>query len=309
MEGSIRIGTDTLTEKRAAKRARILITGATGFIGSHIASELLKQGYSLTTIARPQGRLSARGRVEQILAWLGVDPTDFTKIQVLEGYLDRPGLGLSKPLYEDLVANLDEIIHCASSTSFTERKRKEVEAANIQGLQNILELAVGGHCYFWHHMSTAYVAGKREGLCREEIAETARYTNVYEETKYWGERMVADFCTRHGIRFNIFRPSIVYGHSGNGRSSIFRGLYYPVRVVAYLKSLYEADIRENGGQRAAAMGVRSTADGSIYLPLRLEVNENGGINLIPIDYLVRAFVAIMEESLEGGIFHMVSPNP
>lgn len=183
-----------------------------------------------------------------------------------------------------------------------------MEAANIQGLQNILELAVGGHCYFWHHMGTAYVAGKREGLCREEIAETARHTNVYEETKYRGERMVADFCARHGIRLNIFRPSIVYGHSGNGRSSIFRGLYYPVRVVAYLKSLYELDIRENGGQRAAAMGVRSTADGSIYLPLRLEVNENGGINLIPIDYLVRAFMAIMEESLEGGIFHVVSPN-
>jgi hypothetical protein len=48
------------------------------------------------------------------------------------------------------------------------------------------------------------------------------------------------------------------------------------------------------------------ADESLYLPIRLEVESAEGINLIPVDYFVAAFTAILEDSLEGGIFHIVN---
>lgn len=282
------------------------MTGATGFLGSHIAAELARRGYSLWIIARPGKDRTARERVGQLFDWLGVGPWDPSKIRILEGYLDQPDLGMDRAQYKEILDQADEIIHCASNTSFSERKRAEVEAANIRGLQNVLDLAARSHSYYFHHVSTAYVAGKREGLCREELVETNHFTNVYEETKYRGERMVADLCAHEGIRLNIYRPSIVYGNSRDGRSLSFRALYYPIRTALFFKNLYLTDIKENGGKKAKEMGVRLEGDGFLRLPIRLEVNAVGGINLIPVDFFLQAFLAVMEESLEGGIFHIVN---
>jgi nucleoside-diphosphate-sugar epimerase len=144
------------------------------------------------------------------------------------------------------------------------------------------------------------------GLCREEWVKTDRFTNVYEETKHRGERMAAKLCAEEGIRLNIYRPSIVYGNSGTGKSLTFRGLYYPIRTALFLRDLYQTDIKEHGGKRAEEMGVRVEEDGSIHLPIRLEAREGGGINLVPIDYFLEAFMAIMDECLDGGIFHIVN---
>jgi nucleoside-diphosphate-sugar epimerase len=282
------------------------LTGATGSLGSHIAAEFAKRGYSLWIVARPGKDRTARERVEQLFDWLGAGPWDPSKIRVLEGYLDQPDLGIDRTQYNEVLDHVDEIIHCASSTSFSERKREEVERANIRALQNVLDLAARSRSYYFHHVSTAFVAGRREGLCREELVETNQFTNVYEETKYRGERMVAGLCAQEGIRLNIYRPSIVYGNSKDGRSLNFRGLYYPVRTVFFFKNLYETDIKENGGKRAKEMGVRLEGNGFLRLPIRLEVNAVGGINLIPVDFFLQAFLAVMEESLEGGIFHIVN---
>jgi nucleoside-diphosphate-sugar epimerase len=282
------------------------LTGGTGFIGSHIAAELARKGYRLYLLARSGRQLAGHERVEQLLDWLEVSPPDRSKYRVIEGYLEEPHLGLGRARCDELLEEIDEVIHCASSTSFSGRKRAEVEAANIRGLQNVLEVAAKSRCHYLHYLSTAYVAGKNGGPCREELVETDQFTNVYEETKCRGEKMAARICAEEGIRLNIYRPSIVYGNSQTGKSLAFRGLYYPIRTVLFLKDLYETDIREHGGKRAKEMGVSREADGSLHLPIRLEAHQEGGINLIPIDYFLEAFMAVMEECLEGGIFHLVN---
>jgi hypothetical protein len=54
------------------------------------------------------------------------------------------------------------------------------------------------------------------------------------------------------------------------------------------------------------MGVSLAADGTLHLPIRVEVAEHSGLNLIPVDYFVNAFMTLMDECLEGGIFHIVN---
>ncbi|NJD56880.1 MAG: NAD-dependent epimerase/dehydratase family protein, partial [Nitrospirae bacterium] len=245
-------------------------------------------------------------RIDRLFKWLGLGPTKAAQLQVLEAYLDRPGFGLDKSLYDSLAGQTDEMIHCASNTSFSERKRREIETANIDGLRNVLDFAGKSRCCFFHHMSTAYAAGRRHGLCREEQIETATFTNVYEETKYRGERMISHLCHDQGIRLNIYRPSIVCGDSRTGRTLLFNALYYPIRTVLFFRNLYENDIKEKGGKRAGQMGVRMDANGTVHLPIRIEAEEEGGINLIPIDYLVAAFLEIMDTCLDGGLFHIVN---
>lgn len=302
----MRISTGELKRTRAERRGRILLTGGTGFLGSHLAAELLRSGYRIFLLARPLKQQRADERVAKILDWFGIGPVLRHNLRVVGGTIEKPGLGLDGDAALDCLENTVEVIHCASNTGFAERKRPEVEAANIDGLRNVLEFASMSNCAFFHHLSTAYVAGRREGLCREELADADDFTNVYEETKARGERLVSDQCRAAGIRLNIYRPSIVYGDSRTGRSLLFNALYYPVKTAVFLKDLYAADILKRGGRKAAAMGVHRENDGSLSLPIRLEVESAEGINLIPVDHFVAAFTAILDDSLEGGIFHVVN---
>jgi nucleoside-diphosphate-sugar epimerase len=306
---NIRASAATIAKRRRDRTCTILLTGATGFIGSHIARELLLKGYRIVVLARADKQTSAQARIEQLLEWFGMGPMDQARLQVIEAFIDRPCLGLDQGAYDNLANTIDEIIHCASHTSFSERKRHEVERANIEGLRRVLDLAVQGKCYFFHHVSTAYVAGKKSGPCREEFVETAAFTNVYEETKYLGERMLRERCESEGIRLAVYRPSIVYGSSENGRSLRFNALYYPLRTILFLKNLFMKDMREEGGKRAAQMGVTMGDAGSLHLPIRIEAGNGNGLNLVPIDFLVKAFVEIMATSLEGGVFHIVNQRP
>ncbi|OGP81923.1 MAG: hypothetical protein A2Z08_08220 [Deltaproteobacteria bacterium RBG_16_54_11] len=282
------------------------MTGGTGFLGSHIASELLRQGYRVLLLVRPNSQVSAHARVEQLLTWFGISPKDKRRLKVIEARMDQPDLGLTQERYADLTNTIDEIIHCASNTSFSERKRTEVERANIEGLQHILDLAARSKCYFFHHLSTAYVAGKKSGPCREEFVETTSFTNVYEETKYYGERILFEKCDDEGIRLNVYRPSIVYGSAEDGRSLRFTALYYPLRTILFLKNLFMKDIEESGGKRAQQMGVKMGTDGSLHLPIRIEAGNGNGINLVPVDFFIKAFMEIMDTCLEGSVFHIVN---
>jgi nucleoside-diphosphate-sugar epimerase len=285
------------------------LTGGTGFLGSHILVGLLRKDYRVLCLVRPNKHEPAKERLLRLLGWFGADPSYRSSLHVLEGSLEYTNLGLSRETYEDLREYVEAIIHAASNTSFSKRNRQQIEAANITGLANLLGFAEESSCAHFHHLSTAYVAGKRDGLCTEELVEIDEFTNVYEETKYRAERMVEKTCRRSGIPFTLYRPSIAYGDSETGRSLRFNALYYPVRTALILKHLYENDIRAQGGRRAAAMNVHLDADGTLHLPIRIEVDRNSGVNLIPVDYFVNAFITTMEESPEGGIFHIVNNRP
>jgi nucleoside-diphosphate-sugar epimerase len=288
------------------REGKILVTGGTGFLGCHILADFLVRGYPVIALARSSGQLSGWERVRRLLDWLSLDGDVRSRLEVIEGSIDQPNLGMNSKEYTSLLDCVSEIVHCASDTSFSDRKKAGVERTNINGMEKVLDFAVNGRCFFFHYVSTAYVADRKAGICREELVESKVFTNVYEETKCRAEWMASERCGREGIRLSIYRPSIVYGNSNTGRSNRFNAVYYPIRALLFLKNLYEADIREGGGKRAREMGVKLTENGSLYLPTRVGVVANGGINLIPINYFVEAFTVLMNECLDGGIFHIVN---
>jgi nucleoside-diphosphate-sugar epimerase len=287
----------------------ILLTGGTGFLGAHLLAHLIERGEVVILLARSKQGIPAEDRVGRLLDWLGVAADRKENVRVAESRVDQPALGLEPDASALVSREVDEIVHCASSTSFAERKRAEVEAINLGGLDHVLDLAERSGCRRFHLISTAYVAGITSGYCAEELVHPTAFTNVYEETKCRAEWLAAERCARAGIRLSIYRPSIVYGHSETGRSLLFNALYYPVRTALFLKSLYEKDIRERGGRKAAEMGVRLDGNGWMAMPIRITVQDGAGINIVPIDFFVRAFGAIREEAGDGGIYHIVSSQP
>jgi len=293
------------TEEPEVKNHRSLVnflTGGTGFLGSHIGAELLRRRQETIFFIRKRRAMSGTERLEKMLNWHGVDRAQRAKAHVVEGDLENLGLELGRQMSD----GIDRIIHCASDTSFSERKRKQVWSANVESLKGLLDFAAQSRISSFLHVSTAYAAGKRSGSCPEEPIEQEEFFNVYEEAKAAAEHMLLERCGDEGIPLTVIRPSIVYGHSRTGRTFRFNALYYPVKTALFLRKIFAEDIRERGGVKAASAGVSMEKDGTIRLPLRIDVGEDGGVNLIPVDFFVRAFFAILEDSTNGGIYHIVN---
>src|SRR5207244_1074184 len=72
----------------------IFLTGATGFLGSHLTSRLLSSGRTVKALARPSKNASAKDRVEEILREVGVN--HFENLTVVEGDISLPDLGLNE---------------------------------------------------------------------------------------------------------------------------------------------------------------------------------------------------------------------
>jgi len=272
-------------------------------------AELLKRGYPVIALCRPKGDFSAADRMGSLLKWFGIGVEEARRLKVVEAFVDQPQLGLSNKQYARLLEQTDEVFHCAADTSFAERRRDRVKRVNVQSLGHVLDMALAGNCRFFHHVSTAYVAGIRKGYCPELLVETRNFTNVYEETKHQGEKLVLETCSKGGLRCNIYRPSIVYGNSVTGKTLRFNAIYYPVKTALFFRDLYLEDVLKNEGKNAKKMDVRVKDDGTVHLPIRIEKEESGRLNVIPVDFFLKACMAIMEESLDGDIFHIVSKDP
>jgi nucleoside-diphosphate-sugar epimerase len=284
----------------------VALTGATGFLGSHLMASLVTKGYNIIVFGRPAKNESLQERIIKLLKWFGADSMS-DQVTCIDTDLSQDNLGISNGEYSRLCSLVDSVIHCASDTSFSESKRGKVMSANINNLRGILEFSKNAHVYFFHYISTAYVSGCGATYCKETISTVKTFTNVYEESKAAAENIISRFCDKNLIPLSIIRPSIVYGDSQTGRSLKFNALYFPVRSVQSIRDIYLNDIMNNGGLKAAKNGIFIDKEGYLVLPIRIYLPYEGDINIIPVDYFVNTTIKIIEKGIINGIYHVTNP--
>jgi nucleoside-diphosphate-sugar epimerase len=284
----------------------IALTGATGFLGSHLMATLLSKGYNIIVFGRSAKNESLEERISRLLQWFGIDSC-WDQVTCVDTDLSQDNLGIPTGEYSRLCSVVDSVIHCASDTSFSESKREKVMAANINNLKGILEFSKNAHVNFFHYISTAYVAGTGVTYCRETLSSVKTFTNVYEESKAEAEKIISRFCEKNSICLSIIRPSIVYGDSQSGRSLKFNALYFPVRSAQTIRDIYLNDILNNGGLKAAKNGIFIDKEGYLFLPLKIYLPHEGNINIIPVDYFVNTTIKIIENCSSNGIYHLTNP--
>src|SRR3989339_1489598 len=105
------------------KQKTILITGATGFLGSFITHELLEAGFRLKLLVRKTHSLQATERVSEIfpLSALSVfaDRTRVGRIEIIEGDVSKKYLGLDTREYRRLAETIDEVFHVLRPPNLT----------------------------------------------------------------------------------------------------------------------------------------------------------------------------------------------
>jgi thioester reductase-like protein len=252
----------------------------------------------VTALARSSNGHSARVRVEDALGLVAAvqdrDGEAMGRLDVVEGDLAQPGLGLSDASMAQIRDTTGEIWHSGASLSFRDEDRHGVFRVNLEGTRTVLELAhaiPGGRL---HHVSTAYIAGERTGPAREtENVVGQRYRSVYEESKSQSELLVERAAGDDDLRATIYRPSIVIGDSSDGRVGHFHGVY------GFIRALW----------RAARKRQERSGAGTVSLSLRIRGAEESTLNFVPVDYVVDAMMTIgRQPSSEGGTFHVTNPH-
>jgi len=277
-----------------SERRNILITGATGFLGSHLAARLIQDGCDVTALARGSKNASPRARVENVLEEVGV--SQFGKLHVFEGDISLPNLGVSESVRKQIISSTTEVWHCAASLSFQEEDRDEIFRMNVDGTRHVLDLVRQTPGRRLHHVSTAYIAGNRNDVALEtEIHIGQTFKNAYEESKCQAELLIAEEERKGTIVASVYRPSIVIGDSRSGRATHFHGVY------AFIRALWSALER---------LRRRMPAAGPVKLPLRVLGEESQTLNFVPIDYVVDGMVAISRRSDSvGATYHLANPSP
>ncbi len=215
---------------------RIVVTGATGFVGASLVKRLLQDhpDARLTLLLREANGKSAADRAAEMLKRRGVDPADRTRVEGIDADVSLERCGIAAPIYDALTANTTRVIHGAASIRFDDGLAA-ARQVNVDGTRHVLALAQAAHARGalnrFVYVGTAYVAGERRDLVREdELDMGQRFRNSYEQSKFEAEQLVR--AHRETLPITILRPSIIVGDSRTGETSSFKMLYWPLKMYA-----------------------------------------------------------------------------
>ena len=263
------------------------LTGATGFIGAEVLRRLLRQdpGREVHALVRAADAAEAARRGREVLFRLFFDDQATTadarcRVRWVVGDLTAPGLGLAPEDRDRVVAECDELVHAAASTDW-DLPLAEAEAVNVAGVRAIADLTAEAARrpgpVRLVHISTAYVAGRRDGpISPEDLpGPGGPFANTYERTKAQAERYLRERAGE--VPSTVVRPSIVVGDSVTGRTFNFNVIYFPIKLLQY-------------GLLPLVPGGRTTT-----------------LDIVPVDYVCDALLALgRDPATVGRTYHVTA---
>ncbi|MES1256054.1 MAG: NAD-dependent epimerase/dehydratase family protein [Acidobacteriota bacterium] len=179
---------------------RVLVTGATGFTGGHLARALAAQGRHVRVLQRDAAHVPPLASIEVAVGDLR----------------DRAAVARA-------VAGVDVVYHIAAIYRQAGLGRDEYRAVNATAVAELVEAAGAAGVRRVVHCSTVGVHGDIEHPPANEDAPF-RPGDVYQETKLEGERLAREAGARAGVEVTIARPSGIYGPGDRRLLKLFRGI-------------------------------------------------------------------------------------
>jgi nucleoside-diphosphate-sugar epimerase len=181
---------------------RVLVTGATGFTGGHLAGYLAARGDQVRALVRDPNGAAALGRAG---------------IEAVAGDLrDRSSLAAA-------VGGVEVVYHVAAIYREAGLAPREFQAVNADAVGALVEVAAAAGARRVVHCSTVGVHGDVERPPANEDAPL-RPGDIYQETKLEGEHRARDASARTGLPVVIVRPTGIYGPGDRRLLKLFRGV-------------------------------------------------------------------------------------
>lgn len=255
-------------------------TGFPGFIATQLIKGLICQGEveKFYAIVQPGQTDRAKEKVDSIMEEMMIE----IPFEIMVGDITKPDLGLDQEWLAKLFAETLTVWHLAAIYDLAVKAEIAWEV-NVEGTRQVNEFvlrhpSIVRYMYF----STAYVAGKREGLLLEtELIRPDTFKNHYEETKFEAELLVE--VLKKEVAVTIIRPGIVRGHSKTGETIKFDGPYFFMNMIDRLK----------------------------WMPIIPYVGKSKAcINVVPIDYIIDASIYLScLGKAAGKTVHLTDPSP
>ncbi len=216
---------------------KVLVTGATGFVGKALTAELAERGLELISMAGPNSANADHA----------VDVGDKAQVVRLE-----------------IGSDVDAIVHLAGlAHRFGKTSDDEFRYVNVQGVENVAELGARLGAKHFLLFSSTLVYGKQSNT--DPIAETheCEPSDAYARSKLAGEMAARRICEPAGIALTIFRPAPIMGEGSKGNfarliSAIDQRRFMWVGTGENLKSVvYVGDVARAAAE-VLAKGARGT---------------------------------------------------
>ena len=262
--------------------SRILLTGATDFLGAFLLRELLKRtGAEIYCLVRARTPEEAKKKILRNFEQYELRGARTSeRIVPICGDLAQPRFGLAAEEYQKLAATVDVIYHNGAYVNFVD-PYPALKPINVTGTVEVLRLATRTKVKPLHFVSTISVFDSPEygplgKICENQPLEIlAGLQGGYAQSKCVAERIVRTAAAR-GLPVAIYRPGRVAADSQTGAESL----------TDYTTLLFKLCIE---------LGMAPLSDDAV--------------EMTPVDYVARSIVALAQspQSL-GNTFHLVNPQ-
>jgi nucleoside-diphosphate-sugar epimerase len=169
---------------------RYLITGATGFIGGHLAQACQSKGFAVSTIARPT--------------------SDTSFLQSLGVVIHRGELGDAETATK-AVREADVVVHCAAKVGDL-GPVDDYRTANVDAVRTLMGACRGRPIHRFVHMSSLGVYEPRHHYGTDETVPLCLdHLDGYTQSKAEAETLALQYHRQHGLPVVVLRPGFVYG--------------------------------------------------------------------------------------------------
>ncbi len=171
----------------------VLVTGATGFVGTWLVRELVKQGEEVRILHRPSSNLQ-----------------DLSGLK----YSSRPGDVTDAASLRDACVGVDTVFHLAGVVGYSKAMRAQMEDVNVRGTKNVVDAVQQLNKARLVYMSSVVAVGaSADGKVLNESSsyDLKKLDLGYFETKRAAEVLVIDACRKGKLDAVILNPSTIYG--------------------------------------------------------------------------------------------------
>jgi thioester reductase-like protein len=199
---------------------RILLTGATGFLGSHVLLDLLRHSDAhVVCLVRGSGDQDAERRLAEALDsfQLPWSAEVRRRVTVLAADIRQPRLGLTVERWTALSRDIDAVVSVAAAVDFL-RGYPSLRQTNVLAVHTLAEFAATGRIKPLHHISSIAVFNE-VGIASmgedDPVAHVDRLAAGYDKTK-WAAEALLRRARERGLVVTLLRPGGIGGHTQTG---------------------------------------------------------------------------------------------